>query len=104
MVLRCCDNSYPAKPFNISEVWMSRVYEEYFAQGDEERYLKLPVSPLHDRYSTVRKTAQSGFIEFVVQPMFQALSDLVPEVRTVCMEHLTINKERWEHEDQNMAR
>lgn len=43
--------------------------EEFFAQGDEEVKLGLPVSPLGDRAKVIPSSSQQGFIEVIVAPL-----------------------------------
>ena len=47
---------------------------EFFDQGDVERARGLPVSPLCDRSQANVPSAQLGFIEFCVEPVFKPLS------------------------------
>lgn len=70
MVLHCCDISNPAKPWELSRRWTMLVMEEFFHQGDLERDLSLPISPLCDRHSTYLPESQIGFIDFIVEPSF----------------------------------
>lgn len=42
--------------------------EENFLQGDEEKLLGLPVSPLNDREKATMSYSQIGFIEYLVAP------------------------------------
>lgn len=53
--------------------WKSRIQREFFTQGDTERDMRLPISPLCDRNTVNFNDAQIGFIEFVVEPMFASL-------------------------------
>ena len=43
-----------------------------FAQGDLERTLHLSVSPLMCRESTNISSSQSGFLDFIVLPLYQS--------------------------------
>ncbi|KOB77986.1 Calcium/calmodulin-dependent 3',5'-cyclic nucleotide phosphodiesterase 1C, partial [Operophtera brumata] len=62
MVLHCCDISHPAK---------------FFLQGDKERDLGLPFSPLCDRNNTLVAESQIGFIEFIVEPSMGVCADML---------------------------
>merc|ERR1719433_1528746 len=73
-VLHGADLSNTGKPFNTARQWTDRVLEEFFAQGDQERVLGRDFSPLCDRHSVSRASSQIGFINFIVKPMFQALT------------------------------
>eukprot|EP00741_Cyanophora_paradoxa_P015443 tig00020892_g14906.t1 len=52
------------RPFATHERWARRIVEEFGAQGDEERRLGLPVSPLCDRSESLAR-AQEGFLTFL---------------------------------------
>lgn len=51
--------------------------EEFFRQGDLERELGLPFSPLCDRNNTLVAESQIGFIEFIVEPSMAVCSDML---------------------------
>lgn len=54
--------------------------EEFFRQGDKEKELGLPFSPLCDRNNTLVAESQIGFIEFIVEPSMQVCSDMLESV------------------------
>jgi len=80
-VLHAADISNPCKPKEIMLGWCDRVLQEFWYQGDEEKKLNLPISPLCDRESGmgIVPKGQCGFIKFVIQPFFQAVVELMPE-------------------------
>ena len=49
IALKCADISNPCRTWNISRLWSYRACEEFYRQGDRERELNLPVTPLCDR-------------------------------------------------------
>lgn len=57
-----------------------QLLEEFFRQGDKERELGLPFSPLCDRNNTLVAESQIGFIEFIVEPSMQVCSDMLETV------------------------
>lgn len=57
-----------------------QLLEEFFRQGDKERDLGLPFSPLCDRNNTLVAESQIGFIEFIVEPSMQVCSDMLETV------------------------
>lgn len=59
-----------------------QLLEEFFRQGDKERDLGLPFSPLCDRNNTLVAESQIGFIEFIVEPSMQVCSDMLETVLT----------------------
>jgi hypothetical protein len=77
MVLHCCDISHPAKKWDIHHKWTMLLLEEFFRQGDLEKELGLPFSPLCDRKNTLVAESQIGFIEFIVEPSMGVMSDML---------------------------
>merc|ERR1712190_549103 len=57
------------KPFEIAKAWAYRAIDEFFAQGDEEKKLGLPVGMLNDRDKVNTPGSQHGFINFLVAPL-----------------------------------
>ena len=49
MLLKLSDIGGPTRPKDLHLAWVHRLSEEFFAQGDDERTLGLPVSPYMDR-------------------------------------------------------
>jgi len=97
-ILHMADISNAAKPTRVAEKWTDRCLEEFFRQGDEEKKLSLPVSPLCDRDTTSRADSQIGFIKFVVAPAFEILAKAIPEVHDLIRPHLEKNAEYWKSE------
>lgn len=77
LVLHCCDISHPAKRWDIHHKWTMLLLEEFFRQGDLERELGLPFSPLCDRNNTLVAESQIGFIEFIVEPSMAVCTDML---------------------------
>lgn len=51
--------------------------DEFFLQGDKERELGLPFSPLCDRNNTLVAESQIGFIDFIVEPSMGVCADML---------------------------
>lgn len=66
LVLHCCDIAHPSKRWDLHHRWTSLLLEEFFRQGDKERELGLPFSPLCDRNNTLVAESQIG--EFPMIP------------------------------------
>ena len=49
IALKCADISNPCRNWNISRLWSYRACEEFYRQGDRERELELPITPICDR-------------------------------------------------------
>ncbi|XP_025190950.1 calcium/calmodulin-dependent 3',5'-cyclic nucleotide phosphodiesterase 1-like isoform X2 [Melanaphis sacchari] len=77
MVLHCADISHPAKEWDLHYRWTCQLLEEFFLQGDMEKKLGLPFSPLCDRNNTLIAESQIGFIEFIVEPSMAVCSDML---------------------------
>lgn len=94
LVLHSADISNPTKPFELCRRWSHRCLQEFFLQGDAERRLGLPVSPMRSRTSTNVPGSQLGFIQFMVQPTFGSLVELLPKAQ-VCLFELRMNQSFW---------
>lgn len=80
LVLHCCDISHPAKKWDLHHKWTMLLLEEFFRQGDLERELGLPFSPLCDRNNTLVAESQIGFIEFIVEPSMGVCADMLETI------------------------
>uniref|UniRef100_A0A1B0GAH1 Phosphodiesterase n=1 Tax=Glossina morsitans morsitans TaxID=37546 RepID=A0A1B0GAH1_GLOMM len=83
LVLHCCDISHPAKRWNLHHRWTMLLLEEFFRQGDLERELGLPFSPLCDRNNTLVAESQIGFIDFIVDPSMTIMSDMLEHILSI---------------------
>ncbi|XP_063693288.1 dual specificity calcium/calmodulin-dependent 3',5'-cyclic nucleotide phosphodiesterase 1A-like [Bolinopsis microptera] len=79
-ILHCADISGPGKCWNIHENWTLLLMQEFFAQGDEEKKLGLPISPLCDRQTTNIPESQVGFITYITTPAFTALGNTIDAI------------------------
>ena len=60
LLLHTADISHPGKPWTAHHQWTERISEEFFRQGDWERELALPQSPLCDRHTTPLNESKLG--------------------------------------------
>ena len=60
----------------VSEPWVDCLLQEYFRQSDREKSEGLPVAPFMDRDKVTKATAQTGFIKFVLIPLFEAMKEV----------------------------
>ncbi|XP_072306551.1 dual specificity calcium/calmodulin-dependent 3',5'-cyclic nucleotide phosphodiesterase 1C-like [Eucyclogobius newberryi] len=86
LLLHTADISHPAKCWDLHHRWTSSLLEEFFRQGDKESELGLPFSPLCDRQSTMVAQSQIGFIDFIVEPTFTVLTDMIKKIVSPLME------------------
>lgn len=82
LLLHCSDISNPFKPFKLCEKWADLVVEEFFSQGDQEKHLGMPVSPMCDRDAVNIYNMQLGFIEFVVAPLIIGECTFLPPIHS----------------------
>lgn len=92
--LHIADLTNPTKRWIESRKWTCLVYEEFFVQGDKEKELGLPIGALNDRQTINLAKSQMGFIDFIVQPSFEAYAEYLPKV-SVHYEQVKRNKENW---------
>ncbi|XP_064408388.1 dual specificity calcium/calmodulin-dependent 3',5'-cyclic nucleotide phosphodiesterase 1B [Latimeria chalumnae] len=80
LLLHTADISHPTKPWKMHSRWTKALMEEFFQQGDREAEMGLPFSPLCDRNSTLVAQSQIGFIDFIVDPTFSLLMDMIEKI------------------------
>uniref|UniRef100_G3N765 Phosphodiesterase n=1 Tax=Gasterosteus aculeatus aculeatus TaxID=481459 RepID=G3N765_GASAC len=86
LLLHTADISHPAKRWDLHHRWTTSLLEEFFKQGDKEAELGLPFSPLCDRKSTMVAQSQIGFIDFIVEPTFTVLTEMMEKIVTPLVE------------------
>merc|ERR1712107_126479 len=94
MFLHMSDIGNPLKPFLLSKTWASRVQDEFFAQGDEEKRLGLPIGMLNDREKISRAGSEHGFIVFLVAPLVTNAVSVFPMLHEIA-EQMAVNLEEW---------
>nr|CAB3264736.1 calcium/calmodulin-dependent 3',5'-cyclic nucleotide phosphodiesterase 1A-like [Phallusia mammillata] len=80
LMIHSADINHPSKPWHLHHKWTERLVVEFFEQGDRERELNLPISPLCDRHTTMVAQSQIGFIDYVIEPTFNILFDMYKNV------------------------
>ncbi|KAF9194752.1 hypothetical protein BGZ49_003128 [Haplosporangium sp. Z 27] len=93
-LLHAADISNAVKPWTVCKRWSDLVVQEFFRQGDIEKARGLPVSPNMDRDQQNQSKISLGFGDFVVQPYFEALVELLPEASPV-LTSLSDNRTQW---------
>jgi len=94
LLLHLADVSNPAKPEDICVAWADRALEEFFAQGDEEKALGMPVGMLNDRDKVNRPSSQHGFIKFLVAPLMVVSVKVLPPLHPL-LSQLRKNMAHW---------
>ncbi|KAJ1778704.1 3',5'-cyclic-nucleotide phosphodiesterase [Coemansia sp. RSA 353] len=78
-ILKCADISNIVRPFNISQRWTQRLNNEITLQGNIEESLGLSRTIVVDTANV--PASQIAFYETCGRPLFNAVADLVPELR-----------------------
>lgn len=94
VVLHMADVSNPLKDFEVNRLWATRVVDEFFAQGDEEKRLGLPVGMLNDRDKVNRSSAEHGFINFLLSPFVLSTVSVFPMLQPVA-DQMARNMRSW---------
>lgn len=98
VILHLADVSNPMKTFDINRLWAMRVVDEFFAQGDEEKRLGLPVGMLNDRDKVCRSGAEHGFINFLLCPLVVSTVSVFPMLHPLALQmanNMASWKELW---------
>lgn len=78
------------------KLWTERCLDEFFAQGDKEKEMKLPISPNCNRDETKKPESQIGFINFVVKPAYEVLAGIIPNAGSIVLPVIEDNLVYWE--------
>uniref|UniRef100_A0A7S0R760 PDEase domain-containing protein n=1 Tax=Pyramimonas obovata TaxID=1411642 RepID=A0A7S0R760_9CHLO len=100
MVLKCADLANVVKPLKQAEGWAERIMMEFFAQGEREVSLSLPVTQPSrpDDIAYLLAKHQLGFLENVVGPLYTAMMELADkDSRATVLSHIRQNGEAWRH-------
>lgn len=96
IALKCADLCNPCRPWEISKRWSYQVCQEFYRQGDYERQLNLPVTPLCDRTKTTVAKIQADFFKFVVTPLFEIWHRfLETSLSQQLLDNLSYNHNEW---------
>ncbi|CAG8571466.1 11358_t:CDS:10 [Funneliformis caledonium] len=98
-LIKCADISNTARPYHIAESWSNVLLQECSCQGDLERKLGIPVGPLNDR-NTSQTDSQIDFINACAMPLFQSVSELIPEMNFT-VTFLESNRKTWSDKKKN---
>lgn len=60
IALKCADLGNPCRPWDLSKRWSEQICAEFYRQGDFERQLDLPVTPICNRYEASMAKIQTG--------------------------------------------
>lgn len=60
IALKCADLANPCRSWQLSRRWSEQICSEFYRQGDYERQLNLPVTPIFNRYEASMAKIQTG--------------------------------------------
>ncbi|KAI8923466.1 hypothetical protein BC831DRAFT_471002 [Entophlyctis helioformis] len=86
MLIKCADISNEVRPKHVSEPWVDNLLEEFFTQSDREKDEGLPTAPFMDREKVTKASAQVGFIGFVMIPLFELASKVLPDMEGIVIQ------------------
>ncbi|KAK9824027.1 hypothetical protein WJX72_007091 [[Myrmecia] bisecta] len=94
VMMKCADLGHLSAGREVHAKWVGLLQEEFFCQGDRERELGLPISPLMDRNKPGITKSQVGFFEVVVLPLFRAFITIFPRAQPM-LERVEDNYQMW---------
>lgn len=62
IALKCADLANPCRSWQHSRRWSEQICSEFYRQGDYERQLNLPITPIFNRYEASMAKIQTGEI------------------------------------------
>jgi len=98
MVLKCADLANVVKPVDQAEAWAHRIMLEFYAQGERELALALPLTQPSkgDNGEWLLAKHQLGFLENVVGPLYDLVMSLAnKDSRSIVQSHAKKNAEIW---------
>lgn len=61
IALKCADLGNPCRPWLVSKKWSEQICAEFYRQGDYERQLAIPITPVFNRYKATMAKIQTGY-------------------------------------------
>lgn len=98
MALKMADISNCGRPNDIYLKWSGKVSDEFYQQGDRERGLGLACSPFMDRMQPALAKGQISFMNYIIIPFFEQLSELLPDLR-FAVDLAEANRGYWAQND-----
>jgi len=102
LLIKAADISNETRPFEVARMWGERLLDEFFNQGDVERSQGLVVTPFMDRTKVTLKGAQTGFIQFILIPTFEAVVKIFPKMQEG-LENVKTNLAKYEKMDSDLT-
>ena len=102
VALKCSDLGHLASIEKVHRKWVEVLEEEMFRQGDRERELGYPISPLMNRDKGGITKSQPGFFDFVALPLFTSFVAALPSADAM-LQQVKANRDMWLQEEDSLA-
>jgi len=99
ITLHFADVASVAKEWQVYKGWIDRLFEEFGAQGDQEKKLNVsPIAENNDRSQACPPRAQQKFIGFFASDLANALTEVFPKMQEVKdrMDSNLVHLKKWE--------
>ncbi|KAJ5121828.1 hypothetical protein N7526_008765 [Penicillium atrosanguineum] len=99
LLIKCADISNVARPWTIAERWTQILQEEFANQGEMEKEVGMETAlfggppELGNIYKLA--TGQIGFMSIFALPLFEGISDLLPQLQFTA-DHIRRNQAQWQ--------
>ena len=94
MAIKMADISNCGRPTNLYLRWSAKIADEFYMQGDRERNFGLSCSPFMDRQQPAMAKGQVAFMNYVVVPLFESISEFLPDMH-FSVDFTEQNKSYW---------
>ena len=94
MAVKMADISNCGREQKLYLGWCNQISDEFYMQGDRERNLGFPCSPFMDRYQPAMAKGQIAFMNYIVVPLFECISEFLPAMH-FSVDYTEENKTYW---------
>jgi len=94
IAMKAADLGHLSNDWSTHFRWVDCLEREFFAQGDQERALGMPLSFLMDRNKPGPPQTQVGFYDFMVFPLLRTLVRAAPDTEPI-LKGAIANQEQW---------
>ncbi|KAJ6119257.1 hypothetical protein N7523_003537 [Penicillium sp. IBT 18751x] len=107
LLIKCADISNVARPWAIAEKWTRILQEEFANQGEMEKEVGMETAlfggppELGNMYKLA--TGQIGFMSIFALPLFEGVTDLLPQLQFT-VDHMRRNQAQWQEHANNELR
>ena len=98
MAVKMADISNCGRDQKLYLGWCNQIADEFYMQGDRERNLGFPCSPFMDRFSPAMAKGQIAFMNYIVVPLFECISEFLPDMH-FSVDLTEENKAHWTQND-----